>query len=276
MEQSNYNSDEVAAYYSSYDEQSRLSDGLGQVEFARTQSIIHRYLKSPPAVVLDVGGAAGRYACWLAKEGYEVHLVDPVPRHIEQAKAASAAQPAAPIASCTLGDARRLEFSTESTDAVLLLGPLYHLTEAQDRRRALAEAYRVLKPGGHVFAAGISRFASTIDGLVSGSFLDPVFQEIMRSDLATGQHRNPTKHPGYFTKTFFHHPDELKAEVAGAGFDVAGLLSVDGISYLMKDFENNWAVEENRAFLLEILDALEREPSLLGASPHVMCVGIKL
>jgi ubiquinone/menaquinone biosynthesis C-methylase UbiE len=267
--------DPVVAYYSNYDEQSRLAQGLGQVEFIRTQSILHRYLGPPPAVVLDVGGAAGRYACWLAKQGYQVHLVDPVPLHIEQAQAASAAQPEAPIASCTLGDARRLEFSNESADAVLLLGPLYHLIEAQDRRRALAEAYRVLKPGGRLFAAGISRFASTIDGLVTGYFQDPAFQQIMYGDLESGQHRNPTKHPGYFTETFFHHPGELKAEVAGAGFDVAGLLAVEGISYLMLDFDANWAIEANRAFLLEIIGKIEREPSLIGASPHVMCAGIK-
>lgn len=265
----------VVRYYSNYDEQSRLAEGLGQVEFIRTQSILRRYLNPPPAVVLDIGGAAGRYACWLAKEGYQVHLVDPVPLHIQQSQAASAAQPEAPVASCTLGDARRLDFTEDFADAVLMLGPLYHLTESGDRKRALAEAYRVLKPGGKLFAAGISRFASTIDGIVTGCFLDPAFQEIMHGDLESGQHRNPTKHPGYFTETFFHHPQELKAEVAAAGFETAGLFAVEGIIYMLADFEQNWKVEENRAFLLEILGKIEQEPSLLGASPHVLCVGMK-
>ena len=269
------NADRVVAYYSGYNEQARLADSLGQVEFVRTQSLLRRYLKPPPAVVLDVGGAAGRFACWLAKEGYEVHLVDPVPLHIEQAMAASAAQPEAPIASCSVGDARRLDFGDEVADAVLLLGPLYHLTEAQDRSRALAEAYRVLKPGGHLFAVGISRFASTVDGLVSGYFLDPVFQQIIRGDLETGQHRNPTQNPAYFTDTFFHHPDELKAEAAAAGFEITGLCAVEGISYLMKDFDKNWSIQANRVFLLEIIGKIEQEPGLIGASPHVMCVGEK-
>jgi hypothetical protein len=66
----------------------------------------------PPATVLDIGGAAGRYACWLAREGYEVHLVDPVPAHIQQSQMASALQPETPIASCTIGDARRLKFDS--------------------------------------------------------------------------------------------------------------------------------------------------------------------
>ena len=164
MKQPDDSMDKVIKHYNNYDEQARLSSVLGQIEYERTQNIISRYIKSPPAKVLDVGGATGRYSCWLAYEGYEVHLVDPVLRHIEQARQASAAQPETPIASCILGDARQLEFDDEIAEAVLLLGPLYHLLEVQDRDRSLMEAYRVLKPGGHVFAGAISRFASTIDG----------------------------------------------------------------------------------------------------------------
>ena len=269
------NKDKVVAYYSDFDEQMRLSDNWGQVEFLRTQHIISRYLKNPPSIILDVGGAAGRYSCWLATAGYEVHLIDSVPLHIRQAQAASDAQPEAPLASCKIGDARQLEFDDEMADVVLLLGPLYHLVEPEDRHRSLMEAYRVLKSGGHLFAVGISRFASTIDGLDSGYFLDPVFRQIMQGDLETGQHRNPTKHPAYFTDTFFHHPDELKAEVASAGFETAGLFAVEGISYLMKDFEKSWNVESYREFLLDIIGKIEQEPSLIGASPHIMCVGVK-
>lgn len=265
----------VVEYYSDFDEQRRLSVSLGQIEFVRTQNIISRHLAKPPASILDIGGAAGRYSCWLARGGYEVHLVDPVPLHIEQAKEASNQQPGTPIASCRLGDARQLEFDNEIADAVLLLGPLYHIVDEQERNRCLLEANRVLKVGGFVFAVGISRFASTIDGLVSGYFLDPVFQEIMKGDLETGQHRNPSNNTAYFMDTYFHHPDELKNEVASTGFDVSQVIAVEGISYLMKDFDKNWAIDKNRAFLLEIIDKVELEPSLIGASPHIMCVGIK-
>ena len=275
MKQPDDSMDKVIKHYNNYDEQARLSSVLGQIEYERTQNIISRYIKSPPAKVLDVGGATGRYSCWLAYEGYEVHLVDPVPRHIEQARQASAAQPETPIASCILGDARQLEFDDEIAEAVLLLGPLYHLLEVQDRDRSLMEAYRVLKPGGHVFAGAISRFASTIDGLVSGYYLDPIFREIMQGDLQTGQHRNPTGNPRYFMDTFFHHPDELVAEVSNAGFKVMSLFSVESISYLMKDLEKNWQMDAHREFLLEIIRKIEQEPSLIGASPHIICVGTK-
>ena len=269
------NKDKVVDYYSGFDEETRLSDNWGQIEFLRSQNIISRYLKKTSSVILDVGGAAGRYSCWLAKEGHEVHLIDPVPLHIQQAQAASDAQPETPLVSCNVGDARQLEFDDEIADVVLLLGPLYHLVESEDRNRCLSEAYRVLKRGGHLFAVGISRFASTIDGLDSGYFLDPAFRKIMRDDLESGQHRNPTKHPAYFMDTFFHHPDELRVEVAGSGFEIAGLFAVEGISYLMKDFDKNWDIEDNREFLLEIIGKIEEEASLIGASPHIMCVGVK-
>ena len=275
VKQLNNAKDKVVEFYSNYEEQSRLSNNWGQIEFARTQNIVSRYLKHPPAVILDVGGAAGRYSCWLAQGGYEVYLIDPVPLHIQQAQAASDAQPEKPIASCKIGDARQLEFGDATADAVLLLGPLYHLVEQQDRKRSLSEAYRVLKTDGYLFAVGISRFASTVDGLTSGYFLDPVFQEIMHGDLENGQHRNPTNNPAYFTDTFFHHPDELKAEIANVGFDIAELFAVEGISYMMKDFNKNWSVESHREFLLEIIGKTEKEQSLIGASPHIMCVAVK-
>lgn len=98
---------------------------------------------------------------------------------------------------------------------------------------------------------------------------------MMQSDLETGQHRNPTHHPAYFTDTFFHHPDELKAEVVGSGFQISGLFAVEGISYLMQDFDKHWNVKGYREFLLEIIGKVEQEPSLIGASPHILCVGVK-
>ena len=120
---------EAEAYYNRGIEAGRLFKSHGLIEFARTQEIILRHLSSPPCTVLDVGGGPGAYACWLASLGYRVVLVDAVPLHVQQARAASARQPHAPVANCRLGDARRLEEADASARAVLLMGPLYHLTE---------------------------------------------------------------------------------------------------------------------------------------------------
>jgi ubiquinone/menaquinone biosynthesis C-methylase UbiE len=108
-------------------------------------------------VILDIGGGAGVYSFWLAAMGYSVHLVDAMPLHIEQARQVASQPGTPPLACLSVGDARRLDFRDEIADAVLLMGPLYHLTERDDRLLALREAHRVLCPGGMVCAVGISR-----------------------------------------------------------------------------------------------------------------------
>jgi len=266
---------EVVAYYQKGNEASRLQRGIGQLEFLRTQEIILRYLPTPPVDVLDVGGGAGIYSLWLARLGYQVHLVDLTPLHIEQAQAASRLQPSAPIASFTVGDARHLDRGDASADVVLFLGPLYHLTDAQSRLDALREARRALKPGGVAFIAAISKFASTLDGFQDGSFADPDFGEIMKQDLANGQHRNPHPDRDYFTTAYFHHPTALKAEIEQAGLHVQKLLAVEGPGWLLRDFETQWQQPNQRESLLEIIRRVEEEPTLIGMSCHLMVVATK-
>ena len=86
----------ILSYYEQFDERSRLTKGAGLLEFFRMQEIIERFAAPPPGAVLDVGGGPGRYSCWLARLGYEVHLIDPVSKHLQQAREASASQPCHP------------------------------------------------------------------------------------------------------------------------------------------------------------------------------------
>jgi ubiquinone/menaquinone biosynthesis C-methylase UbiE len=225
-------------------------------------------------VVVDVGGGSGVYAAWLASLGYEVHLLDPVPKHLVQARQRSLRQPQA-IASISLGDARRLEANDNSADAVLLLGPLYHLTERDERVQSLKEALRILRPGGVMLAAGISHFASLFDSLRHGFFSDPMFAPILERDLIDGQHRNPTGNPLYFTTTFFHRPGELARELMAAGFRLESVAAIEGPGWLAHDFDDLWTDQAQRTRLLECIRKVEREPSILGASPHIMAVGRK-
>ena len=119
---------DILDYYNRGHEHVRLTS-IGPLEFLRTQELLHRYLPDPPARVVDVGGGAGIHAVPLIEEGFDVTLIDPVPLHVDQARAAG-------VAKATVGDARRLPLDDAAVDAALLLGPLYHLTEAEDRRRA--------------------------------------------------------------------------------------------------------------------------------------------
>jgi ubiquinone/menaquinone biosynthesis C-methylase UbiE len=262
---------DIEEFYNRYDEAGRLGQGYFALEGARTRELLSRHLPPPPARVLDVGGAAGAYALWLAELGYAVRLVDPVARHVEQARAASAAA-RHPLAGAVLGDARALPQEDASAEALLLLGPLYHL-DAGDRRRALGEARRVLAPGGVLCAAGISRFASLLDGLRERVFEDPAFLDIVREDLASGRHVNTTDRIEYFTTAFFHRPEELAAELREAGFQDVSVYAVEGPGMLLPDFERRWADPAARAVLMEVVRTVEREPSMLGASPHLLACG---
>jgi SAM-dependent methyltransferase len=188
------------------------------------------------------------------------------------ARQASARQPEAPLATAEVGDACALPWGSGTADAVVLFGPLYHLTDRADRLLALREAHRVLRPGGRLLAAAISRFASALDGLCRGFLKDPQFAEIVRRDLIDGQHRNLTGRPEYFMDTFFHHPDELRAEVAEAGFAPAGVYGVEGPGWLVSDFDTWWNNSEYRDRFLQLARALETEPSFLGANAHLIAV----
>jgi ubiquinone/menaquinone biosynthesis C-methylase UbiE len=263
-------SPEIEAYYSRWEESSRLAEHEGALERVRTQEILARTLPPAPAEVYDVGGAAGVHAFWLAERGYRVHLIDPIAWHVEQARAADSSSG---LASVEIGDARELRVADRSADAVLLLGPLYHLQDRGDRLTALGEARRVLKTGGVVIAAAISRFASLMDGFAIGAFADPQFREIVARDLASGEHRNPANVPQYFTTAYFHRPEELAGELGKAGFGEVRLCAVEGPVWTGSGFRKAWADAAQRERLLEFLRSVESEPSILGASAHFLGIG---
>jgi SAM-dependent methyltransferase len=265
---------EVVDYYGGYPEEERLQSGPFRLEFERTKELLRRLLPPAPARVLDVGGAAGAYSAHLAGLGYEAHLVDLSPRLVEEARIRNA-RLARPIASLSVGDARRLPQGDASMDAVLVMGPLYHLPDAADRVAALREAHRALASPGIVLVAAISRYASALDGMARRLTLDPKFVAIRDRDLADGQHRNETGNAHYFTTAYFHRPEDLRAELEAAGFRDAAVYGVEGPGWLLADFEERWADDFLRNDLLQIARALESEPSILGASAHLLGFGRK-
>lgn len=117
---------EVVAYYERFAEESRLASGPSRLEFERTKELLARVLPGPPARILDVGGGAGPYSAWLAERGYEMHLVDASARPVDEARKLNATLKP-PIASLSIADARSLPQPDDFADAVLVMGPLYHL-----------------------------------------------------------------------------------------------------------------------------------------------------
>ena len=256
------------------DEDQRLRQGLGRLELARVQEIVRRHLP-PGSRVLDVGGATGVHAEWLLADGHTVHLVDLLAGHVARATESLGDHPRF---TATVGDARTLPLPDASVDVVLLLGPLYHLTERADRLAVWREASRVVVPGGVVVAMGISRFASLFDGLAQAYLFDPAFRAIVAQDLATGVHENPTGDPRWFTTAYFHRPEELAAEASEVGLDVRETVGVEGMAHWMQSLApvfDDGADPADREVVLDAARAVEAEPSLLGLSPHLVTVAVR-
>ncbi|MFI7675163.1 class I SAM-dependent methyltransferase [Actinophytocola sp. NPDC049390] len=249
---------DILEYYERGGEDTRLVDSL---ELLRTKVLLRRHLPEK-ASVLDVGGASGVYATWLAEEGHRVRLVDPVPRHVATARAKGI--------DAVEGDARGLAEPDASHDAVLLLGPLYHLLDRADRVRALSEAARVSRD--LVIAAAISRWSPMFEGMLAGLVDVPGFTPMLREDLTSGTRRGTQHVPYGFTTCYFHRPEEIVSEVADAGLTLVDLLPVEGMAYWIPDVTDRLADPDKRAVLLELLERTEREPALLGATAHLLAI----
>lgn len=253
----------LAFYRTRYQEDQRLSRSRhGQLEFRRTQQLLRRFLPSPPAALLDVGGGTGVHARWLAQDGYDVVLIDPVAEHVALAGA---------IGSITahVGDARQLGHENRSVDAVLLLGPLYHLPEARDRQQALREAARVTRAGGLVVAAAIGRYAPLLELAGLGNLDEDTVLEFSNV-LATGIHLDD---PQGFTSAYFHRPEELAQEMTDAGLHDVLVLGIEGpitaaVDNAAADIAE--AVLESAALCAQLL---ESDPAFLASNPHLLGIG---
>lgn len=266
--------DDITAFYNLGLEQQRLADPRRSIEYLRTMDILARHLPPAPARIADIGGGPGRYALALAEAGYDVVLLDPIELHVQQARDASRTAQH-PLEDARCGDARELPFGEGEFDAVLLLGPLYHLTNRADRHRAWTEAHRVLAPGGTLVAAAASRYYSPWEMLASGKLDLPGAEHIAAENLATGQHRNPAGDPKLWTTAYFHEPRDLANEAQAAGLRMRALLPVEGPTKLIAGLGEQLQDPKRRDQVLDLLRRTESEPSVLGTTQHVLAVAVK-
>jgi SAM-dependent methyltransferase len=264
---------EIDSFYHTSSENDRLKFGLGPLEFERNKELIERHIPHSASVILDIGGGPGIYSEWLAKLGHEVHLVDPVEKHIQQAEKKSS-KLKNPFKTYKVA-AGNLPFPESFADLIIFHGPLYHLQDKKERINVMKEAEKLMKPGGIFLGFAISYTASTLVGLLQGNLLHPGLFEMCREELLTHKHNAPADIPGIMPHAYYHSPQELKSEVTEAGLNISGIFAVEGMIWLDSDYFKNRADSEKKVKMMEILHLTENMEDLLTFSPHMMIAATK-
>lgn len=255
---------EMRAYYEQGKERERLLGAKGLLEFERTKEILQRRMPPAPAAVADIGGGPGLYALWLAELGYRVQHRDLMELHVDQLRALGN-----PAIQTAVGDARQLDLPDGSVDAVLLLGPLYHLPDRAERIQTLREARRIVRPGGPIFVAVISRWAPRLDGVFqerlyrdNAEFLS-LLPEVERTGIL------PPVVPNGFVG-YTHRPSDVAEEISEAGLTVEDLVGVEGLPLAKTEMQSRVSDSVDWSVLFDTARAIERVPELLGLSPHLL------
>ena len=253
--------DYLREFYETHcDEDARLRSRHGMVEFLTTMRYIEKYLR-PGDRILEIGAGTGRYSHALAQEGYAVDAVELLEHNIEVFRRNT--RPGEPV-TVRQGNALDLgEFEDDCYDIVLLLGPMYHLYTVEDQRKALAEAIRVTKPGGIVFAAYCGSDATAIQYcFVRGMFREPHCKAL--ADPVTFKLRSDPAE--IFT---LHRREEIDAMMEGLPVERLHFVGTDMATGYMRDTVEAMGDELYELYLCYHFATCER-PDLVGASNHYL------
>jgi len=244
-----------------------------RTEFAVTMRALAEHLPPSPARVLDCGGGPGRYAIELARRGYEVTLFDLSTGCLRLARE-KASEAGVTLAAYEQGTATDLSrFPDASFDAILLMGPLYHLLDEAERRQAVAEGHRVLKPGGILFAAFISRYATLRWAAANEPTWPLEYPELAETILSTGILPPRGESDAEFV-AHFAHPTDVVPLCQRVGFEIVTILGVEGLVSMIEDGVNAlsgqaWDAWGNLNYLVAAA------PSIHGCAEHLLVIAFK-
>lgn len=258
----------IEVFYNKASEETRLEKGMGIFEFERIKSLIEKYTPSTSSKIIDIGGGIGKYSEWLAEKGHQVHLVEPVSKHIRIAE--NRANKLKNKYSVQLGESRKLDFPNNFADLIILHGPLYHLQKKEDRDLTIKEAKRVLKNDGVILGFAINYTASTLVGLLNGLIHKKTFFEMCKDELTTGIHNPPIDFPWLLAEAYYHKPEQLKDEFINQELTYLNTYAVEGMAWLDKEYFANMLNNKKRETLLELIKITENDSYLLPFSPHMM------
>ena len=241
-----------------------------RTEFAVTMKALLDHLPEAPADLIDIGSGPGRYSIELAKEGYRITLVDLSEVSLDLAKE-KASEASVNLQGVLQQDATDLsKVSSNSFDGVLLFGPLYHLLDEDRRRQAILEAKRALKPGDPIFATFITRFAPFRDSASTKPDWVVNNHEYAHAVLKSGKHTEGKEFPN----AYFAHPDEIQHLMEDCGLKTINVLGVEGVVAGHEEEVNKLQGTDWDKWV-DLNYKLGMEPSLYGASDHILYIGRK-
>ena len=249
----------------------------GAVEFAVTCRFLELNLPQK-ARILDIGGGPGRYTIWLAQRKHRVVLADLSPKLLEIAREkileARVNELVEEVVEANVCDLSR--WSSASFDAVICLGPYYHLINPEDRHTATKEITRVLRPGGVLFAAMMPRI-----GFLRRTLAIPDERKRLRQSdfiervLTDGIFENDI--PGRFTSGYGVNPEEVEAFFDKRGFTKIGLYAAQGIAVGIQRSLHELAENDPETYkaALDLIVRTSDNPSILGMAAHLLYIGRK-
>jgi len=275
----------VLAGYNAGLEKNRLRTGIGLIEFERTKELLLENLPKPPAVIYDIGGGYGEYSWWLASLGYEVHLFDLSKTNIEMSKELASEYPNSKLKSAIVCDARSVPRESSSADAILFMGPLYSITEQEERILAIKECYRLLKANGIIFSAALTPYSVLLhcitvyhkEGAKKKDALDdPNIMEMIARELNDGCHINPERKilNGLGT-SHLHTAKALKTELESGGFTHTMVHGVMGGAWLAPNLEELLENDATKEALMATVRLLDTHEEVIGLSGHLLAVSRK-
>lgn len=275
----------VLAGYNAGIERNRLRSGIGLIEFERTKELLLENLPKPPAVIYDIGGGYGEYSWWLASHGYEVHLFDLSETNIEMSKDLALEYPNSKLKSAMVCDARSIPRADNSADAILFMGPLYSITEYEERILAIKECYRLLKTNGVLFSAALTPYSVLLhcitvyhkEGAKKKDALDnPNIMAMIEWELEDGCHINPGKKilNGLGT-SHFHTAKALKSELESGGFTHSVVHGVMGGAWLAPNLDELLENEASKKALMATVRLIDTHEEVIGLSGHLLAVSTK-
>jgi S-adenosylmethionine-dependent methyltransferase len=262
---------EVAKLYDdgAADEWSRLA--VRRTEFAVTCCALGQFLPPPPAKILDVGSGPGRYAIPLAERGYDVSILDVSQQSLDLAvhKASERGINFDAVICATATDLGA--FPSEAFDAVLVMGPLYHLKAARDRAQTVQEAMRVARPGHLVFSAFLTRYSVVRYAAKVRPAQLMEMPSFLESILASGTGQTAD---GFLRTCYCSDPIEIRPFMEGLGLATVDMVGCEGIVGEVED-KLNELPEDQFARWVALNYQLGRKPELLAASAHILHIGRK-